>query len=402
MLFTETHRVLVEIGVEFPRTFERLSASKDWRSLTWLLASTEPCETDRRPRATNGVCIEMGHRRRSAFCSRAVNGFRASHCHNETRPVRSRQGPLLPRNPSCEPGSGAYHEAASREATSSLNHCIDTHQPLIGTTSSAQPKASPELAGADNPCGPWEGTEYSLYQADCFQVFKALPDRSVDALITDPPYGRTSLPWNKAVDWPAFWREADRICTQTAVMVLFSAQPFTTDLINSNRSGFRYELIWHKTLAVGWLSANRRPLRAHENILVFARKFIGSTYNPQKELGHKPYRSQQSGTAAQYARHRAGNSQSLTSERHPRSVLHFPSRREVRLHPTQKPLGLLEWLVHSYTNPGETVLDPLMGSSTTGVACRPAADALLGWSRSRNTLNGRGFVSRRRLRIRVP
>ncbi|MBV9865362.1 MAG: site-specific DNA-methyltransferase [Abitibacteriaceae bacterium] len=202
-----------------------------------------------------------------------------------------------------------------------------------------------------------------------------LADHSIDALISDPPYGMTDLFWDRKIDWPRFWKEIERICKENAVIVLFSQQPFTTDLINSNRKWFRYELIWHKTMAVGWLSANQRPLRAHENILIFAKRFQKSTYNPQMELGHKPYISQHTGPVALYGRQRNWPSvaRSVGGERYPRSVLTLSncgfSRRNPRLHPTQKPLMLIRWLVKSYTNPGDMVLDPFMGSGTTGVAC---------------------------------
>ncbi|MBV9467646.1 MAG: site-specific DNA-methyltransferase [Abitibacteriaceae bacterium] len=214
-----------------------------------------------------------------------------------------------------------------------------------------------------------------LWQGDCFQLMGKIQDKSVDAVISDPPYGTTDLFWDTKIDLLRFWQEIERVCKDTAVIVLFSQQPFTTDLINSQRKWFRYEIIWHKSLAVGWLSANHRPLRAHENILVFARRFQGSTYNPQKEQGYKPYVSKHTGSVAHYGRQRdwPSVSRSIGGERYPRSVLHFSNggytRANPRLHPTQKPLALLEWLVRSYTNPGDVVLDPFMGSGSTDEAC---------------------------------
>lgn len=211
---------------------------------------------------------------------------------------------------------------------------------------------------------------YQLYHDDCFQIFPTLPDRSVDVLVTDPPYGRTALPWDRPVDWKRFWPEAERVCKDNAVIVVFSAQPFTTDLINSRRSSFRYELIWHKTLAVGWLDSKRRPLRAHENILIFARHFHKSIYHPQKESGFPSYRRVTNrGLAPHYNRPKAAVSASPDGSRYPRSVLLFPNRNHPSLHPTQKPVALLEWLVRSYSNPGDVVLDPFMGVGTTGLAC---------------------------------
>ncbi len=222
---------------------------------------------------------------------------------------------------------------------------------------------------------------YELYHGDCFEVFPTIPQGSIDALISDPPYGTTALAWDKSIDWPAFWEAALRVCSERAVIVLFAAQPFATDLINSNRRLFRYELIWHKSIAVGWLDARRRPLRAHENILVFARHLHASTYNPQMETGHTPYRRQakpDEALALHYGRGRKFTSGSPTGERYPRSVLHFPSRNGPILHPTQKPLALIEWLVKTYSYPGDTVLDPFMGSGTTGAACRETGRHFIG------------------------
>jgi len=228
------------------------------------------------------------------------------------------------------------------------------------------------------------GMSCTLWQGDCFQLMGNIAAKSVDAVISDPPYGTTDLFWDAKIDLPRFWREMERVCKDTAMVVLFSQQPFTTDLINSQRGWFRYELIWHKTMAVGWLSANHRPLRAHENILVFAKRFKGSTYRPQKEQGYKPYVSRHTGPVAHYGRQRdwPSVSRSVGGERYPRSVLHFANggytRSNPRLHPTQKPLALLEWLVKTYSQPSDVVLDPFMGSGTTGVACLQGGRAFIG------------------------
>lgn len=211
----------------------------------------------------------------------------------------------------------------------------------------------------------------SLFQRRCEEVLPTLPDASVDTLITDPPYALTDLAWDKKFDLAFFWQQVNRVCREDAVMVLFSQQPFTTDLILSNRAAFRYELICHKSNAVGWLSAGQRPLRAHENILVFARRFRGSTYRPQMSTGFKPYRTLSRGVVPHYAKQRLSSriTNSSQGERYPRSVLHFSNRNSPSLHPTQKPLALMEWLVKTYSEEGATVLDPFMGSGSTGVAC---------------------------------
>ena len=131
----------------------------------------------------------------------------------------------------------------------------------------------------------------TIFHGDCFDFLSSVPSNSVDAIISDPPYNTTALKWDKKIDWDKFWCETKRILRlPTSVVALFSAQPFTTDLINSNRKDFRYELIWEKSIASGFLDANKRPLRTHENILIFSEKFGGSIYNPQKFQG-EPYRN---------------------------------------------------------------------------------------------------------------
>jgi site-specific DNA-methyltransferase (adenine-specific) len=127
-----------------------------------------------------------------------------------------------------------------------------------------------------------------IVNGDALTLMQQIPDNSIDTIITDPPYGTTALKWDKAIDWTAFWKQAKRILKRpTSLVVMFAAQPFATDLIVSNRAWFRYELIWEKTIASGFLDANKRPLRAHENILIFSEKWKGATYNPQKLPGTK-------------------------------------------------------------------------------------------------------------------
>lgn len=135
-----------------------------------------------------------------------------------------------------------------------------------------------------------------LYKANFEEVLPLLSDRSIGALITDPPYAITNLKWDKEIDWSFFWNHAARICQPKSPMVLFSSGKFVNRLINTNQKLYRYELIWEKNLAVGHLDANRRPLRSHETILVFSQIFKGSTYNPQLVIG-KP----------QHDRHRKGS-----------------------------------------------------------------------------------------------
>ena len=213
-----------------------------------------------------------------------------------------------------------------------------------------------------------------IHLGNCLDVMATLPTGSVQALITDPPYGTTELAFDQGgVDWAAFWAEARRVCTPSAVMVLFADSLFTVDLIVSNRSEYRYRLVWEKTRGTGFLDANQRPLRTHEDILVFCRALRSSTYNPQMRPAERVTAS--TVRDGNLGTHHWGNNKGRAAwedngTRHPGSVLHVPSiRSQDSVHPTQKPVDLMRWLVASYTQPGDTVLDPFAGSGSTGVAC---------------------------------
>ncbi len=222
----------------------------------------------------------------------------------------------------------------------------------------------------------------TLYRGDCLEVMASL-DTVTDAIITDPPYNTTQLDFEYAVDFAVLWPELYRLSKETAWIAMFTAQPFTTDVICSNRKHYRYELIWCKTMGVGFFDANKRPLRAHENILLFCRKWrvannkMLATYNPQFEEG-KPYHKKRDGAKGNNgirADHYNGvsdpfmDSINLDGKRHPKSWIVESIGNNGSEHPTQKPVPLIERLVASYTNPGEIVLDPYMGSGTNGVAC---------------------------------
>lgn len=213
--------------------------------------------------------------------------------------------------------------------------------------------------------------------SDAIDFLKTLPDRSIHAIISDPPYGRTQLKNDDPIDWSPFWVEAKRILVDAnCPIVLFSQQPFTTDLINSNRKAFRYERIWHKTMPVGFLDAKRRPLRAHENILVFGFKM--PRYYPQMSIAsHKRATAFHAGEgrAEHYSRHSRAGKWEDNGLRYPRSVIEVAQRtssfkKTKTNHPNEKPLALTEDLVMLYSQPGEVVLDCFCGSGSTFVAAR--------------------------------
>jgi site-specific DNA-methyltransferase (adenine-specific) len=224
----------------------------------------------------------------------------------------------------------------------------------------------------------YEDKQVTIYHGDWRDVATRLQRNSVGMLCADPPYGTTNLDWDKKIDWRYFWPCVERLCRVYAVMAMFSSGQFTHDLITTNRKSFRYELIWEKPMPVGFLSANRRPLRAHENILIFARDYKRSVYNPQLIRG-KMHKVGGGGKKASHYGTRRSATVRETDKWHPRSILRFSKGLGNRgLHPTQKPLELILWLIKSYSNPRHLVLDPFMGSGTTLLAAKLSGRRAIG------------------------
>lgn len=211
---------------------------------------------------------------------------------------------------------------------------------------------------------------YELHLGDCLEVMPTLPPSSVNLVLADLPYGTTSMPWDSVIDLPALWHQYNRLMVPGGCIALFGSQPFTSNLILSNAPWFKYELIWDKNKCGSPGLAKFRPMKTHENILVFA---PGKTvYNPQMETGEPYYR--QGSKKIRCNNHGYGfntdNEIENTGTRYPKSILgisrDFSAQQQV--HPTQKPVPLLEWLIATYSNAGDTVLDNAMGSGSTGVA----------------------------------
>lgn len=209
----------------------------------------------------------------------------------------------------------------------------------------------------------------TLWQGDCLELMKGIEDNSVDMVLCDLPYGTTRNKWDSIIPLDRLWEQYKRVIKDNGAIVLFSAEPFTSLLITSNIQWFRYDLIWSKTQGSDFLNANRKPLRSHENICVFYKK--QPTYNPQKTEG-KPYKAKSGETTSSNFGKFNGNhhTENKDGKRCPLSVLRFSGEHNRgKQHPTQKPTDLLEWLIKTYTNKGETVLDNSMGSGSCGVAC---------------------------------
>ena len=207
-----------------------------------------------------------------------------------------------------------------------------------------------------------------IYHGDCIEGMKILPDNSVDMVLTDPPYGTTCNKWDTVVDMDAFWKEIKRVTKKNSAILIFTQMPFTATAVMSNLKMFRYEWICEKANATGFLNARRMPMKCHENVLVFYGKL--PVYHPIMEHG-KPYRrgleDKNSSNYNAVKRLRSGNP---TGTRFPRDVLKVSWRSAFgkTLHPTQKPVSLCEYFIKTYSNKGDIILDPFIGSGTTAVA----------------------------------
>ncbi len=202
-----------------------------------------------------------------------------------------------------------------------------------------------------------------VYHMDCLEGMKLLPDKSIDMILCDLPYGTTACKWDSIIPFDKLWSEYERIIKDNGAIVLTASQPFTTKLINSNIKLFRYCWVWEKEQGVNFLMAKKQPLKVHEDICVFSKK--QTKYNPQMTEG-KPYISGKGDSGEVTGRVKKVQTKN-NGTRYPRSVIQF--KRETGLHPTQKPVALFEYLIKTYTNEGEIVLDNCMGSGTTAVAC---------------------------------
>jgi len=208
---------------------------------------------------------------------------------------------------------------------------------------------------------------FEMHHGDCIELMRALPDASVDMVLCDLPYGTTQNKWDSALPLPRLWNEYKRVCR--GAIVLTAQTPFDKVLGASNLAMLRYEWVWEKTHPTGHLNAKRAPMKAHENVLVFYKK--QPTYNPIKTGGHvRKTATKRKDETQTYGLQSFSELGYDSTERYPRSVLKFASdKQRISLHPTQKPVALMEYLIRTYTNEGDTVLDNTMGSGTTGVAC---------------------------------
>lgn len=212
-----------------------------------------------------------------------------------------------------------------------------------------------------------------IHNGDCLELMKDIQDKSIDMILCDLPYGTTNCKWDSVIDLQLLWTQYKRIIKDNGAIVLFAQTPFDKVLGASNLQMLRYEWIWEKTTATGHLNAKKMPMKAHENILVFYKKL--PTYNPIKTYGHKPTNTYTKYLETQnrgeiYNKATAEVKGGGNTDRYPRSVQVFASdKQKCHLHSTQKPELLCEYLIKTYTNEDDLVLDNCSGSGTTAVSC---------------------------------
>jgi site-specific DNA-methyltransferase (adenine-specific) len=287
--------------------------------------------------------------------------------------------------PSAEKTNATSRAAAEDPATSS------TSSESTRSSTSGSKRRIPIPKGAKFPSGaPHAATSVELgrvHLGNCLDLLGQVDRESVAMVFADLPYGITANAWDTPIDLARLWPALYRVCRPNAALVFTAVQPFASDLVQSNRADFRFEMIWKKNLATGFLNAAKRPLRNHENILVFWRE--EPIYQPQKTTGHPLVRVTPSQRAQAKHSKNYGDQDHLmktltyeSSERYPTTVLdldvveqHDPSRR----HPTQKPEALADWFIRTYTTPGDLVLDPTAGSGSTLCAARSLGRRCIGF-----------------------
>ena len=212
-----------------------------------------------------------------------------------------------------------------------------------------------------------------LYLGDCLEVMKDIPDGSVDMVLTDPPYGTTACKWDSVIPFDLMWGQLKRVTKRNGAIVMTASQPFTSALIMSNVKMFKYCWMWEKNLKTGNLNARRMPMGGHEDIVVFCKGL--ATYNPQKRVRTTEQKAgnKKNSKTSVYGKQKEDYVDRQSELISPDTVIKgikCVHNSSGKLHPTQKPVALMEYLIKTYTNEGEAVLDFTMGSGTTGVAAK--------------------------------
>ena len=210
-------------------------------------------------------------------------------------------------------------------------------------------------------------SKINLMKGDCLEMMKSIPDGSVDLVLTDPPYGTTACKWDSVIPFESMWEQLKRIIKPNGAIVLFGSEPFSSALRMSNIKQYKYDWVWDKKLPSGMQIAKYRPMQRHENIMVFCENGTPNYYpikTPQKERTGRIYSKSETSPI----KYDDGKLKTY-KDKNPQSIIEFYKRDGESLHPTQKPVALLEYLIKTYSNEGEAVLDFTFGSGSTGVAC---------------------------------
>ena len=234
-----------------------------------------------------------------------------------------------------------------------------------------------------------EGRNYKLYNGDCLEVMDKLIEEGVkfDAIIADPPYGTTACKWDSVIPFDKMWERLDKLIKLNGAIVLFGSEPFSSTARMSNIKNYKYDLKWQKDQGSDFMLAKKKPLKDYEDIMIFYKK--QPTYHPQMREGFKPWTKKDTGNnvVIHYDwREKQQNKRSIGDKRYPISIIKF-NRARNGLHPAQKPVDLLEWLVKTYTNKNDLVLDFAMGSGSTGVACLNTNRRFIGIELNENYFN---------------
>jgi site-specific DNA-methyltransferase (adenine-specific) len=215
-----------------------------------------------------------------------------------------------------------------------------------------------------------------LFNDDCLKVLPTIPDESIDLILTDPPYGTTQCKWDSIIPFEPMWKELKRIVKEDGAIALFGSEPFSSALRMSNIKNFKYDWIWKKSNVMGFLNAKKRPLKETEIISIFN----SNIYKPQNLKINVNGENKRGGQTDILNKYQTANKSEFTN--YPRTIIEF--KNDKGLHPTQKPIALLEYLIKTYTNEGDTVLDFTMGSGSTGVACKNINRKFIGIEMDKN------------------
>lgn len=243
--------------------------------------------------------------------------------------------------------------------------------------------------------------QIKLYKGDCLELMKDIEDKSIDMILCDLPYGTTSCKWDSIISLELLWKQYNRIIKNNGAIILFGQQPFTSEIIHSNTHMFRHNLVWIKDKCANFLHAKNQPRKTSEDIIIFSKNGSGfvhnsknkCTYNPQmtNRKSRKPTKETQRSESLNDIRDGKiilmSGEDFISDKNYPSNIIYFATEHFDRLHPTQKPIALLEYLIKTYSNENETILDNTMGSGSTGVACINTNRKFVGIEKDNNYFN---------------